>query len=228
MAEIANVVDGLLAIKDLCFDRKVISLQEYLNAVRSNWEGYETLRQSLRKCPHYGDESAESMRLTKRLIEGVRRDASGDGRCCGISLLIYQEYRFDGEKMRATPDGRHDGDAVALGVNPTRLHESSVPEMLNSVAAIDPKTISTYSVNLQLPAAKMTVDRMVSILRAAEKLGMRHIQVNCVDVATLRDAQKHPEKHQDLVVRVVGFSAKFVSLSPEWQEEFIKRVIYNV
>lgn len=227
LAELANVIDGLLAIKDICFDKKIISLPEYLDAVRSNWEDYEYLRLSLRKCPHYGDESSESKELTKRLIEGVSKDAIGDGRRCGISLLIYQELLHDSKKMRATPDGRRDGDIVAQGVNPTRIHDDSVLAVLNSASVIDPITVATHSMNLQLPAAKMTVERMSAIIKATQKLSMKHIQINCVDAETLRDAQKHPERHQDLVVRVVGFSAKFVSLSPQWQDEFINRVIYN-
>ena len=62
---------------------------------------------------------------------------------------------------------------------------------------------------------------------AALKMGMKHIQVNCVDAQTLLDAQKHPENHQDLVVRICGFSARFVSLSPQWQDEFIHRVMFS-
>jgi formate C-acetyltransferase len=224
LAEIANVVDALLAIKHICFVRKEMTVREFLDIVRSNWEGHEALRQRLRKLPHYGDESDESMELANRIVEGVKVDASGDGRWCGISLLIYQEYRFDATGIRATPDGRKNGDVVALGVNPTRLHPTSIPATINSATTFDPHTVATFSLNLQMPSTNMTVEQMVSLMRVAGQLKMKHIQINCVDEETLRDAQKHPEKHQDLVVRVVGFSAKFVSLSPEWQEEFIRRV----
>ena len=142
-----------------------------------------------------------------------------------MSLLIYQEFRFDAEKMRATPDGRRNGEVVALGVNPTHLHPEPVPAVFNSAAVIDPIRVATHSLTLQMPAAKMTVENMTAMLRAGASLSMKHIQINCVDLETLLDAQKHPENHQDLVVRICGFSAKFVSLSPEWQKEVIERAM---
>ena len=129
--------------------------------------------------------------------------------------------------MLATPDGRYNGDIVALGVNPARFHHDPMPAVLNSVTAINPEYAEQHSLTLQLPAAKMTVDRMSALLRAVQKMNMKHIQINCVDYKTLLDAQKHPENHQDLVVRICGFSAKFVALSPEWQDEFINRVMYG-
>lgn len=231
LAELSNVVDALLAIKSLCFDKKVISLQKFLDIVRSNWEGHEDLRQSLHNCPHYGDESSESMGLTKRLFDSIYRDTrdikNEFGTSYMIDLFVYQEFRFAAEQMKATPDGRKDGDIVALGANPARFHYDSIPAVLNSITAIDPMLAETHSLTLQLPAAKMTVERMNAIIRAVQKLNMKHLQINCVDVNTLLDAQKHPEEHQDLVVRICGFSAKFVSLSPEWQDEFIHRVMYS-
>lgn len=231
LAELSNVVDGLLAIKTLCFDEKRISLPEFLSIVRSNWKGHEDLRQSLHKCPHYGDESTESMSLTKRLFEDVyndTRDIKNEfGTSYMIDLFVYQEFRFAAEQMKATPDGRKDGDIVALGVNPARFQYDPIPAVLNSITAIDPKLAETHSLTLQLPAAKMTTERMNAIIKATQQLNMKHLQINCVDIDTLLDAQKHPENHQDLVVRICGFSAKFVSLSPEWQDEFIHRVMYS-
>lgn len=232
LAEMSNTVDGLLAIKTLCFEKKVIGLHEFLDAVRSNWEGCDSLRCSLMKCPHFGDESPESMGLTKRLFEDICRDTHDISNEFGtrylVDLFVYQAFRFLGERVRATPDGRRDGEVVATGVNPTRFHAADpLPGVLNSINAIDPDRVQTHSVMLQLPAGKMDIELMTSILRSLQKLKMKHIQINCVDPEVLLDAQKHPELHQDLIVRVVGFSARFVSLSPEWQDEFIHRVMYQ-
>ena len=65
------------------------------------------------------------------------------------------------------------------------------------------------------------------LLKAFANLGVKHLQINCVSIDDLKDAQKHPEKYDDLIVRVTGFSAKFVSLSPEFQAEMIKRHVYE-
>lgn len=233
LAELSNAVDGLLAMKTLCFDKKEIPLADYLQAVRDNWQGHEDLRKKVKSCPHYGDESEDSIALTKRLFndiyEGTRNIPNQFGLPYVIDLFVYQEFRFTGEQMKATPDGRRDGEALPLGVNPTRLHDNDpLPAVLNSIAVLDTDKIETHSVTLQLPSGKLTPPMLRALLRAAQSLGMKHIQFNCIDPEALLDAQKHPEDHQDLVVRICGFSAKFVSLSPAWQEEFIHRTLYEV
>ena len=82
-------------------------------------------------------------------------------------------------------------------------------------------------VNLILPSSKMDLDICEAILRASTKSSMQSMQLNCTSKETLLDAQKNPEKYPDLVVRVAGFSAKFTSLSPEWQNEIITRNFYE-
>lgn len=199
LAEIANTVDALLAIKTLCFDQKIISLPTFLNIVCNNWENQEPLRQSLHQCPHFGDAGVESMALAKRLFDDVyhdTRDLKNEfGTQYMIDLFVYQEFRFHAERMRATPDGRKNGDIVALGVNPSRFHSDSIPNVLRSITSIDPVLSENHSLTLQLPAAKMTKKRLTALLRTAQAMQMKHIQINCVDASTLLDAQIHPENH---------------------------------
>jgi formate C-acetyltransferase len=73
----------------------------------------------------------------------------------------------------------------------------------------------------------MTLESCEAFLRAAAKSAMQSLQLNCTSKEQLLDAQKHPEKYPDLIVRVTGFSAKFTSLSPEWQQEFLTRNFYE-
>jgi formate C-acetyltransferase len=73
----------------------------------------------------------------------------------------------------------------------------------------------------------MTLKSCEAFLRAAAKSSMQSLQLNCTSKEQLLDAQKHPEKYPDLIVRVTGFSAKFTSLSPEWQKEFLTRNFYE-
>jgi len=231
LSEMANTVDGLLAIKTLCFDKKLIGLREFLDAVRSNWMGHEMLRLQLKQCPHYGDESSDSYGLTKRLFDDIYRDTrdllNEFGTPFMVDLFIFQELRFVAEKIRATPDGRFDGDVVAHAANPTRFHADPLPAVLNSITAIDFQKAQSHQITIQPPAGKMDARQISSLIRAMGKLNMKNIQINCVDANVLLDARKNPERHQDLVVRVLGFSSKFVALSPEWQDEFINRVVYS-
>ena len=233
LAEFTNAIDGLLAIKTLCFDRKEINLDEYLKAVHSNWVGYEELLNKVRGCKHFGDESEESIELSKRLYNDIynsTRDLVNErGGPYQMNFYVYREFRLDAEKMRATADGRRSGDLYAMGICPTRFHENdSMFSMVGSISVLDMDKSVNQSVNIQLPAGKMDAIIFISLLRGFASAKLKHIQINCVDSETLKDAKLYPEKHQDLVVRVCGFSAKFVSLSPEWQDEFISRIIYRI
>ena len=82
-------------------------------------------------------------------------------------------------------------------------------------------------VNVILPSAKTSLDTLEAFLRATAYTAAQSIQLNCTSREQLLDAQKHPERYPDLIVRVTGFSAKFTSLSPEWQQEFLTRNFYE-
>ena len=142
--------------------------------------------------------------------------------------LTYTEIRFWGEKTLATPDGRRSGEYFSQGLTPSRLKRiPCVNDVINSLAALDPSTMAANSVvNIILPP-KIPLDRCVAFLRACAGTAMQALQLNCTSREELLDAQKHPESYPDLIVRVTGFSAKFTSLSKEWQSEVITRNFYE-
>jgi formate C-acetyltransferase len=231
-AEFANAVDGLLAIKTLCFDTQQVKLNELLSAVRNNWEGQELLLKKVKKCPHFGDDTPESIALSRRLFNDIyenTRDIENErGGKFYMDFYVYREFRLDAEKTRATIDGRRNGDLFAMGICPTRYREDdSLTSMAGSIASLDNEKCINHSVTIQLPAGDLKLPEFTAMLRALAASNLKHIQINCVDIPTLQDARLYPEQHQDLVVRVCGFSAKYVSLSPEWQEEFINRKMYQ-
>ena len=142
--------------------------------------------------------------------------------------LTYTEIRFWGEKTLATPDGRRSGEYFAQGLTPSRLKKiSSVTDVVHSMSALDPSTMAANSVvNIILPT-NTPLDRCIIFLRALAKTAVQSLQLNCTSRDILLDAQKHPKKYPDLIVRVTGFSAKFTSLSREWQDEVITRNFYT-
>jgi len=202
-------------------------------AVRADWKGYESLRAEVLTMPHFGDNKPESNALAQRLHDDLyanTRDLKNErGGSFDMGYWVYREFKFWGDKMKATPDGRHAGDPLALGISPSRLRPiSDITSAINSVASLDlTKCACISSMDILLPANGVNPLLLDQFERAfaASKLQLLHL--NCVNKEDLLDACKHPEKHQDLVVRVCGFSAKFVSLSPEWQDEFISRNIYE-
>ena len=234
MVGLPNIVDSLMAIKRLCFDEKKYTLAELLSAVRSNWEGCEEMRQAAIHCPCWGDGSEESNELAARFnhdlfeITGELTTMWPGGRV-NLGHLTYTEIRFWAEKTQATPDGRRNGEYFSQGLTPSRLHKiESVTDVVNSLAALDGSEIGGNSVvNIILPSTRITLDHCAAFLQACAKSAMGSLQLNCVTKEQLLDAQIHPEKHRDLIVRVCGFSARFTSLSPEWQQEVLSRNFYD-
>ncbi len=228
-----NIVDSLLAIRELCFEQKRCSLPEYLDAVRNNWEGREDLRLRATRCCGFGDGSAEAAALAARFhrdLYDMTQELTGTyGGKVLLGYLTYTEIRWWGEKTLATPDGRRSGEYFAQGLTPSRLKRiPSVTSVIHSFDQLDPALSGANSVvNIILPSGGMTPELCESFLRAVAGSGIQSLQLNCTSREDLLDAQKHPEKYPELIVRVCGFSAKFTSLSPEWQQEVLTRNFYE-
>ena len=226
-----NVVDSLLAIKHLCFDTKKYTLKQMLEAVRSNWENYENLRLECIACNGWGDGSKEASEFAKTFNDDLYDMASKLTGTYGgkivIGHLTYTEIRFWGEKTLATPDGRKSGEYIAQGISPSRLKRiPSVTDTIHSFTYIDASKIGGNSVvNFIIPGKSL--DICEAFLRATASSSIQSLQLNCTTKEQLLDAQKRPEKYPNLIVRVCGFSAKFTSLSPEWQQEVLTRNFYE-
>ncbi len=228
----ADIVDSLMAIKTLCFDRKKYTLKQLLEAVRSNWEGYDEMRYDAIHCSGWGDGEKESCELAARFNTDMynmlsKHTSMYDGKI-NLGYLTYTEIRFWGEQTLATPNGRYNGDYIAQGLTPSRLKKIPyVTSVVNSLDALDKTEMAGNSVvNIILPGTT-SISTCEAFLRTSADTAMEALQLNCVSRDTLLDAQKHPEKYPDLIVRVCGFSAKFTSLSPEWQEEVLTRNFYK-
>lgn len=227
-----NIIDSLIAIKTLVFDTKKYTMKELLEAIRANWVGYENMRAEAIRCHGWGDGSDESCSLASRfnndLFSICKKYVGSYGGKVHMGYLTYTEVRFWGERTLATPDGRKNGEYFAQGLTPSRLKKiPCVTDVINSMSCIDRSTMAANSViNIILPN-NISLERCEGFLRATAKTAVQALQLNCTSKEQLLDAQKNPEKYSDLIVRVTGFSAKFTSLSPEWQEEVITRNFYE-
>ena len=227
-----NIVDSLLAIKTLVWDSKKYTLSQVLTAVRAGWEGYEDMRNEALQCHGWGDGSDESCELANRFnndLYAICQDCVGTyGGKVHMGHLTYTEIRYWGEAILATPDGRKSGEYFSQGLTPSRLKKiPCVNDVINSMSKLDPSTMAANSViNIILPS-ETSVERCEWFLRAISQTAVQSLQLNCVSKEDLLDAQKNPEKYPHLIVRVTGFSAKFTSLSKEWQDEVISRNFYD-
>jgi len=235
VAGCTNVADSLAVIKKLVFDDKVITMDESLKALRNNWEGYEWLRQkAINDVPKFGNDDPyvdELMRWVHEETNKIFRQHKGIyGGAYTLESSIAAGYYAAALKTWATPDGRKAGEPVAdATVSPMAGRDKKGPTaVLKSVSNLNPlRTGWNHLLNQRFLPQYVTGEYkevFANYLKTWSKLPIWHIQFNVVSNEVLRDAQKNPEKYQNLVVRVAGYSARFIDLPKEVQEDIIRRV----
>ena len=227
-----NVADSLASIKKFAFDEKRISMEELIHVLDSNWEGHEDLRQMMLAAPKFGNDddyvdllAREVHHRTEQVVEeftdncgaGYHLDGSGVSATYGMSL-----------DTPATPDGRKDGGLFAdATLSPEPGADFKGPTaVLKSCSKIDVLQSFNQLLNQKFPPQFLegeNKEQFYHYLKTWSDLGISHIQFNVVDKATLLDAQKHPERHKGLTVRVAGYSAYFIDLSKGLQDHIIAR-----
>jgi formate C-acetyltransferase len=228
----ATVVDSLQAIRQAVFEDGLLTLAQLRGALADDWEGHDSLRTRLIALPKFGHAEPSADELAARLardVAAVARDLRNErGGHFQPSFFVYYAFQWMGEDTRATPDGRRAGSYLSQGVSPSRLRPpASLTDVFRSLGQIDFVDFPGNSVlDVQLPLGRgMTPQKLSAAIRTFARLGGPTLQLNCVSVEELKDAQAHPEHHQDLVVRIAGLSAKFVALTPKVQEEIIDRAV---
>ena len=179
-------------------------------------------------APSWGDNSPETngemawwMENISRGVEGMRSDQDGPVK---FAIYTYREFMYWGLKTKATPDGRRDGDRLAQGFSPSEYRcKSDITTVINAIGSFPHDLLYASNANLTFDRSAMNESLMSAVLRVYARKGAHMIQPNCNSVEELLDAQRHPERHQNLIVRVCGFSARFVALSKRWQDEVIER-----
>lgn len=229
----SEVADSLYVIKKLCFEEKLLSVAELIEECRNNWPD-EELRQRALSLGSFGDGNEETTAFAGKFFDDLC--AIGDdvptayGGKCRVGFNLYTEIVRMGASTVALPSGRKHGEYLSQGISPTRLNKkNSLSGMLNSYKQIDfKKTPGNASVTVTLPAGEISEEQMAMILKAFATCGLQAIQPSCVNRETLLAAKKCPEKYPDVIVRVCGFSAPFICLSEQYQDEIISRNISKV
>lgn len=243
---VPNVGNSLFALKKLVYDDKVISGREMLEILKNNFNGRmgETIRAKILALPKYGEDCDEADLITKlayepycKIITSFKNMRFGRGPIGGNyypSTVTISANVPAGEVVGATPDGRKAGTPVADGVSPSQGTGRKGPTaILKSVAKL-PTILMTggqllnLRVNPELFSSVSGIKKLIALVKTFFEMGGWHIQFNVVSTKILREAQKQPENYRDLVVRVAGYSAVFVSLDPSLQEDIISRLEHNL
>jgi formate C-acetyltransferase len=235
----ATAADGLTAIRKLVFDEKRITGEEYLRALRANWQGYEWLKALVNsdKTPHYGNDDDYADEMFRLVIETyckyVEHRPTPRGGDYMPGVFSVSNNVLHGAVTAATPDGREAYEPVSdcLGPAHTRAasHDKSGPTAIaNSATKYDHSRIAN-GVILNWKFSPGTVsgetgrDNLISFMDAYfERKGMQS-QFNIIGKETLREAQENPAAYKDLLVRVAGYSAYFTELNRELQNDLIAR-----
>lgn len=240
---IANLADSLAAIKQLVFEERKVTQTELWEALMTDYaseRSKEIQQMILQEVPKYGnDEDYVDQLVTKAYdsyIEEVKKYPStrfgrgpvGGLRYSGTSSISANVGQ--GRGTMATPDGRNAWVPLAEGCSPSHNMDNNGPtSVLKSVSKLRTDEIIggvllNQKVNPQTLAKEEDKQKLIMLLRAFfNKLHGYHIQYNVVSRETLLDAQKHPDKHRDLIVRVAGYSAFFNVLSKATQDDIIER-----
>jgi formate C-acetyltransferase len=232
-----NVANSLAAIKKYVFDEKSITMEELIEACRTNFEGKEELRQMLvNKAPKYGndddyvDELAREVHVrTNEVINKCARDRwdfpfyldasiAGGYFTASVNCGALPDGKLDGEP---TADASHSPSAGTDRYGPTAVLKSAGKIPFTYPALLNQKFLPRF---LEGESKK----KFAQYLRTWADLGIGHIQFNVIDKATLLDAQAHPERYTNLVVRVAGYSAYFVDLAKPLQDDIIRRTEQSI
>ncbi len=235
---LVNVANSLAVIKKLCFDDQVCTFSDIQDAVRNNWEGYESLRRKALNIPHWGndDEYADDifLDLFNEYCDWVQGQNNYLGYPYDPSMLAISTPVPFGKVCNAFPDGRLKGEPLADGVtSPYPGTDTLGPTaVIRSSSKVDHSRIRGGLLNLKFHPSALSGEKgsnnLIALIKTYFESPGFHVQFNVVDSNMLRDAQIHPENYRGLVVRVAGFSAYWVEMSKALQDQVICRTEHSL
>ena len=238
LAGAPNVGDGLAALKKVVFEDKKLTMERVIDALDANFEGYDDVRHLLEKAPKFGNGDPYVDTLVDRALvfsSDVLHSYLGE---CGTPLIsaaatISANVPL-GYGVGALPGGRLAGTPIADGgISPHQGRNQSGPTAtMRSVAGLTHTKLTNGSVlNMRFDPdvlkSEASMEKFTDLLRIYLLGGGFFVQFNIIDTETLREAQRDPERFRDLLVRVATYSAYFVELSPEMQEDIINRMEFK-
>ncbi len=231
---LASAADSLAAIDHLVFRTRQLSWDTLLTALERNWEGSEEIRKQCLAAPKYGADDDYADGWARRVLDllfdafAPLKTTRGGPVVCGLASMGY--YAFMGEITWASPDGRRAGEPLSDSVAPSPFAPALGPTATHRsvTKAIDSlRTPNGITFNTKLSEANLLTPRELckwaDLVRTFIEGGGQSVQYTVVNRDALLDAQRHPERYPDLIVRVGGYSARFVDLTAEVQETVIAR-----
>lgn len=233
---IPTVADCLMAVKTLVFDKKLYTIAQIKEAIRVNFEGHEAMRQQMLAVPKFGNDLEEVDALAADIarhfcgwLEQFRKET-------GLAIwpaLLGWRFIEEAWGVAATPDGRRYGDPIAehFCATPGRVVNgpTALIRSISGARDVIEKAVGVCAVHVTLPrnlgnSDEQSIAILDALVGAAIAGGLNEMNIAIYDAALLRQAQRDPENHRDIIVRVWGYSARFVDLCEQMQEHVISRI----
>ena len=233
-------IDSLAAVKKLVFDEKKYTMDQLMDALEVNWDGYEEMRLDfVKNAPKWGNDDDYVDEIMVRCLKDVAKHSHEMEDPAGNTWPVLPENVSGNIHFSAwvwaLPNGRRLGDALYDGgLSPgPGLDKKGPTAVLKSCGKIDHISDGrAFLLNQRLSPTQLAGEKGYQLWKSYMKtwadLGLDHVQFNMVDDATLRAAQREPEKYQELIVRVAGYSAHFVDISRKTQDNIIQRTVQGL
>lgn len=233
---LATYADSMAAIKQLVYDDKKYSLEQIRDALLADFEGYEQIHRDCLDAPKFGNDDDYADGIAADITgwtENYHRKFKTLYSTFSHGTLSISNNTPFGEMTGATANGRKAWLPLSDGISPTQGHDKKGPTaIIKSVSKIDVEGMNIGMVHnfkllrglLETPEGE---NGLINLLRTASILGNGQMQFSYVDNETLLKAQQNPDQYRDLIIRVAGYSAYFVELCKEVQDEIISRTMIN-
>lgn len=230
-----STADSFMALKKLVYDEKKYSLSKIVEALDHNFEGYEQIRKDCLAAPKYGNDQPDADEMAHRVFRTIGEMTIAAGKktrlhsynIVSVNNSMSAEW---GYFCSASPDGRKKGDAMSNGNGPSvGADKSGVTALLNSMSGFD-NTLHVGVINnvrFTRELFESSMDKVAMLLRVFYENGGVETNLCVIGKHDLEEAMIHPENYQNLMVRIGGFSARFVTLNPTVQREIINRTTYG-
>lgn len=233
LVAVPNAADALTAIKIAIYDEKICTATEMLDALKANFEGYEDLHAKLIALPKYGQENAEADAMAARLCVDLNRIYTsyvnrfgGNGK---LVLLTFIWAPAAGSILGATPDGRKAGVPIAHSMTPQSMAMTKgITAAINSCTSLPFELFNGGASTMwDLDTSLAKPEIVSSLIMTFFEQGGQIFQGNMTDVEELKRAMETPDQYRHLIVRVGGYSSRFVTLHRSLQEEIINRMRHS-
>ncbi len=228
-----SITDCLTSLKYNIYDNNIYTMEQMLEVLKSDFEGFEEIRQKLiSRTPKYGNDKDYADLITQQIFEivysAIDNRPNNRGGVHRINLLPTTVHIYFGKVTGATPDGRKAFTPLSEGISPVQGMDINGPtSVIKSASKIDHLRTGGTLLNQKFTpdflSTETGIDNIAHLIRSYFKMNGHHIQFNVVSADTLRDAQNSPSLYQNLIVRVAGYSDYYINLGKALQDEIISR-----